>query len=381
MSIKTQKELSQFFVKENDMSDKPEKKEWSFIQVYYKELSWIIGSAIGIIVSITLPICLLFLLPAWLPLSPISIPLGIFSLIALVYWGLAPLNIFFTFVNEGTAKIVVTGGKFSRALIQYKGHTFDNEWNVVPEDNNHKEPWHPFGGLRFTGFWPFQDIYVYGFAWTGVTERGERQFHEKEVLDFILLKEDVYWVEEKDAEDWNLLPLDIEVLLTIRVINPYKALFTIQNWLEAVANRVKPLIRNETTKDTYENLIVEQKAIGEQILKGAKKLKTEFKDLYGVELRKIEVKEINPPEKWRETTLLPFIAEEEAEAIKIRAEAEAGRVGTVYQAIEARGELGRLVRTLETLDRSPGEGSKWIIPIPNMIEGISQVFQKPSAPS
>ncbi|HDL74831.1 MAG TPA: hypothetical protein ENH06_00375, partial [bacterium] len=42
------------------------------------------------------------------------------------WYVLAPRNIFFTFVEEGKAKIVVKGDSFERILVQWEGYTVDN---------------------------------------------------------------------------------------------------------------------------------------------------------------------------------------------------------------------------------------------------------------
>jgi len=186
---------------------------------------------------------------------------GIIIVIFLLIWyWLSPTNRWFTFVKEGTAKIVVRGDAFEKALIQWNGHTFDDGWNVI-EDGKEKngkiymEPWHIFGGLRYYGFYPIKDIYGYWFKWSGVTENGEIVNHPREYLDYSILKDDVYWMKVEQAEDKNLLPLDLELILTIRIINPRKAHFNVQNWLETVINRSKPAVRDVITNDKYANWI------------------------------------------------------------------------------------------------------------------------------
>lgn len=139
---------------------------------------------------------ILFLLVFW-----VTIPIGLF---AWVYFGLAEDNLFFTFVKEGTAKVVVKGDQVIKILIQWKGYTLDEQWNVVKEGipmkdgkkvplgtpgaKIYKEKCHPLGGFRYYGFWPIKDIYIYGFTWTGIKEDGKIIHHEKEVLDYILLR-------------------------------------------------------------------------------------------------------------------------------------------------------------------------------------------------
>lgn len=345
-----------------------------------------------------------------------------------IYFGLAPRNYFFTFVKERTAKVVVKGDAFHKLLIQWNGYTIDGDKNVIPVDKwtkdgkvlekredelfkkvikpvkrtikinrrkrqitilkeeekkieqreairPRKEPWHFFGGLRFYGFWPFLDIYTYDFQWTGVKENGELDPHPKERLDFIILKDDIYWGRVEKAEDIELLPLELGLLLTIRVKNPYKALFNVQNWLEAVVNRLKPLVRDRITQDTYQRLIQQQGAIGEELYNTSLNIREEeFLGRYGIEIRKIEVKDINPGEDYRKATLLGWTAKRDRERIEVEADAEAKRLEAVYGQIKKFGDLGKLIRALEAMEKSPEQGAKWIIPIPGMAEFFSQVF-------
>jgi len=262
----------------------------------------------------------------------------VFLTIPLVWWGLAPRNLFFTFVEEGTAKAVMRGtttkkvttpegkvykvtkgGQLRRVLIQWRDYTLDRESNVVEG----KERWHPFGGLRYYGFWPLDQIYTYIFQWTGVAENGEIQSHPKEKLDYILLKDDIYWAEVENAEDEELLPLNVEVILTARVVNPRKALFAVQSWLETIINRTKPAVRDSITSKPYKLLIQRAEAIGEEIYEKLEEelLEKEFLNRYGIDVRKIEVKEINPREEYRDATLKKWLGQREAEA---RATATAG---------------------------------------------------------
>jgi hypothetical protein len=260
----------------------------------------------------------------------IAIAIGLVGILLVIYFVLAPRNLWFTFVEEGKAKVVVRGstsvkektpegkvlkitkgGQFRRVLIQWKGYTFDKRWNVIKGKERHL-----LGGLRFFGFWPLDQIYTYTFQWSGVTEGGEIQHHPKEKLDYILLKDDVYWAKVEDAEDIDLLPLDVEVILTLRVANPNKALFAVQNWIETIVNRTKPAVRDSMTLDSFREMIKDPKAIEEAVYTRLKErgLLAEFRNRYGIDFRQCEVKKINPMEKFREETLKKWLGQREAEA-------------------------------------------------------------------
>lgn len=312
-----------------------------------------------------LPIPLVWQMVIWIGVIPGMIILAFL----LIYFWWAPNNLFFTFVPEGRAKIVVRGDAIRKILIQWKGHILTDDWDVVEQPTKRRF----FGGLRIYGWWPLDDIYIYDFSWTNVREDGEIQRHEKETIDYILLKDDVYWAKVEKAEDQKLLPLDIELVLTVRALNPYKALFQVENWLETVINRTEPAVRDRITEDTYENWIVKPKDLADSIVSDleTKELLKEFKERYGVDLRAIEVKEIDPGKDYRDATLAKYLAEREKDKILVQAEAErerikkvaqgeTQRIKKVYAQVQEFGDLGREIRGYEAIEKS-GEASKWIM--------------------
>lgn len=371
--------------------EQKEFREWLVVEVVtimaisalvpYKLLDFWIGYTLGLLLGI------------------IFLAIAIFFSI---YFLLAPNNCFFTFVKEGTAKYIVRGDKFERCLIQWEGYTFDyskphpEKWNVVKG----KEPRHPFGGLRFYGIWPIFDVYIYQFSWTGVNERRETQPHDKVWLDYILLKDDVYLCMVSGAEDKDLIPLDLKIFLTIRIVNPYKAKFAVQNWLETVINRMEPSIRQYVAQYSFEELIPKKQTVGSEMWNKLKETgligrmedpegqRGEFIDRYGAEVRAIEVQDISPPEGLQKIILAKTTAEKEAaaeiarargdkKATIIRAKGEEKRIGTVYNKIKEFKDLGKLIRTLEAMERSPLAASVTIQAIPGLPEVLRGIFGKP----
>jgi len=391
-----------------------------------------------------LPIPSVWQTALWITVIPEMIILGF----CLVYFWWAPNNLFFTFVKEGTAKIVVRAHRFHKALMRFRGYAFDDEWNVTatsilgdkgvatpnciwiklgdqgswikdgerldvikiidPDKGilkvrkkipvirknrteeiemeklvkdarlykfipRRKEGF--FGGLVAYGFWPLDDIFVYEFEWSGMTDRGELEPHPKEWIDYIFVKDDVYGCEITKAEDRELMPLNIKLTLTARIINPYKALFVIENWYETMVNRIRPYVRDFITTDTYMNFTKNPIRIDVGVLERLKKegILDELVNRYGVDVRKIEVNTIDPEEDFRKATMKKVLALREKEEIITRAEAERDRlntvaqgekerIDTVYGAVARHGELGEKIRGYEALEKSTGEGAKWIIP-------------------
>ncbi|MBU0547112.1 MAG: SPFH domain-containing protein [Patescibacteria group bacterium] len=345
--------------------------------------------------------------------SIIFIPIAAFLII---YFVLAPNNCFFTFVKESTVKFVVKGDKFDKCLIRWEGYTFDyqkqhpEKWNVIKGKEKHR-----FGGLCFYGLWPLWDLHIYKFRWTGVDESGTIN-KKHEWLDYMLLKDDVYFTKIAEAEDKNLLPLEIQIYLTIRVVNPYKARFAVQNWLETIINRMQPIIRQYIAKISYTDLGAVIQTVGGEMWEEMKKSKLvgqyeqedgilmaegergEFIDQYGVEVKAIEIRQIDPPEEFLKTTLLRYTASETAEATKVtakatkykteteaagerkatilKAEGEAKRMGIIFEQIKHYGDLGKLVRTLEAMEKSPLAASMTVQAIPGLSEALKGIFGK-----
>lgn len=260
--------------------------------------------------------------------SEICLPIIFF--IAVIYFELAPNNLFFTFVKEGTAKVIVRGGKVVRIIIGCIAFDIDDKFNVTKKTNLDGFLRKMMGGLYFYGIWPIDDVLVYKFSWTRVTEAGDIHRHVEEMLDYILLRDDSYLCEVEKAEDKDLLPLSIQVVLIIKVCNPYKALFLVQDWLETTINIIKPAIRDEIRKDSFQNLVNMAKggganSLGQKIYEELKNNGTlsDLETRYGVKVRKIKIKEIDPPEELRSETLKRWSADREAERIVALANANA----------------------------------------------------------
>lgn len=306
-----------------------------------------------------------------------------------VYFVFVPRGWFFTIVPEGCCKAVMKMGKFQRLIIQWKGFKFDQEWNVVPGEEHH-----PLGGLRWIGIPPFYGVYNYYFSWTGVDVDGSLVPHKKELLDYVLLMEDVYWCKISAAEDANLLPLDVELLVTMRVVNPYRAMFKVQNWSEMVMNRLKPLFREYVASVSFKDLLLKKEEKKQEIFRHLREsgILEEFEKDYGIKIKEggIEIKNVDPTQvegmpSLREVTLRKYIAEQDRERIKVEAlaekdrlatvaEGEELRVKTVYSALQEFGDLGKLLRTLEALEKSPLAASLTVQAVPGLPELLKGVF-------
>jgi regulator of protease activity HflC (stomatin/prohibitin superfamily) len=270
--------------------------------------------------------------------------------------GVALFLIFFRFtiVGEGTAKAVVRLGGFKKVVMAWRDYELDKEWNVRPVAEIGKR-FHLPGGLRFIGFWPIDSVYKYKFRWQGieiVQGREKIEFREK-ILDYILVKPDVYWTKIEAAETAppERIPLDIEFLITARVSNPYKALFIAPpNWLENVLSRLNGLFRDWVATKTLDDILAirkEPKKIWEELGKSDLIQKT-FKEEWGILIEEngIQIRDVKLPPAYAEAAARERQMELEAKGIA------AETVGAVIEMMaRARGKEPKEIT--EEIDKDP----------------------------
>ncbi|MDO8486551.1 MAG: SPFH domain-containing protein [Candidatus Staskawiczbacteria bacterium] len=257
----------------------------------------------------------------------------------------------FTFVDEGTAKIVVRFGAYHKTLLSKKGYMVreDGEIVIIPLEPAPSDfPLRGFrfigvkqlynllyayykltqiklpGGLRFVGFWPLDKVYAYDFTWVKVKFDGTAENRDEKGVNFVLARDYVYGVKVLKAEDKNSLPLDVLLSATAQITNPYKWLFNVKDGFGAFVGRVSPYVRSFVAQKSYDDLeetnleheIFSQLAVGRKVsgtitMPG---IIDTLRKSYGIHLRKIEVINIDPPPEFRETTLRQYTATQNAKA-------------------------------------------------------------------
>lgn len=283
---------------------------------------------------------------------------------------------FYSFVTEGTAKIVVHGGEFHKIVMSWEGYGFDDKWNVVEKKSGKSL----FGGARYIGFYPFFKVYLYRLRWSSPRENGEIVDHD-EVLPHVLLKEHIYAVKVKGAEDKAKVPLDIILLITLRVVNPYKFIFASQDTFEVIQNRIAALFRDYVGTKTYAALITAptgktadtmwKKLVGRSLINS-------FESEYGVKVKDhgIDIREITPPAEYAQAATRKQQAEEAREQTIIDADAERRRLEAVYETINKFGDKGVLFRAMEALEKSPLAASMVVQSIPGLQQALQGVLGK-----
>ena len=302
----------------------------------------------------------------------------------------ATLNKGFTVVDEGRASFVMLGGKPVDAIIQWRGHSLDEEWNVIGGEGSRKyRVW--FGAHVFEN--PLvnaRQIFTYNWRRTVVDEQGHMRELGKDIeIDYVPLVPDVYWCKVEEAEDRDLMPLDIELLLTVQVVNPYKALFETGArsgvWLQVVIARTAAEARGVISQKSYRDWMGESQpsAPGSQVSMGneikerletgaANILEEEFVKQYGVRVLDIEVFKITPAGDYQKLTTEAIRARLEGDAAVIKAgldaaarvalaTGDADALRKMVDALREGGDEARILRTLEALEKSPIGGNLFMM--------------------
>lgn len=181
-------------------------------------------------------------------------------------------------------------------------------------------------GIRWVGLPPFYKVYGYRFKWAS----SEQKYDEKigalitrpvvieKLLYYITLKDDVYNMTVESSETADAIPINVEVTKTINIINPQKALFKTEKWLEIVINQLGPKIRKFVGTQGYFELIQAKNQEKNLLDYRSEKLFSDknlefiisaIRLIYGVNIKRVQLKEINPATKEAEEFIRASIQE------------------------------------------------------------------------
>lgn len=245
----------------------------------------------------------------------------------------------FTTIEEGTAKAITLFGQFSKIIFRWENHWMDEYWNIWrlgeegSEGKRRGKVWSQklFGGLTVY-FWPFQKIYRYKHRWTDIRLQQTEmvvEFHEKE-LNHVLLKPAVYAfkltaVETKPPER---IPVDVLVLVTLRVQNPYLFLFVAPPTpIEDILARISAETRALVTSYSVDDLLQLRGASLWGLLKESKVIQTLEK--WGIRLAEkgLEIQQIDLPPEYQKA-----LAQKREQELKAAGRAEE-IIGTAIVAV------------------------------------------------
>ena len=323
----------------------------------------------------------------------------IVTIIVATIWGMASTNTIFTSVREGTTKAVVEGigdnTRFVGYIMNSAGQAFDLsnpitdcEWDIITEvpgvttNNTIDQPplFETCKGLPLVGqllkgvYWiglPTRKIHRKDFKWTSIeqstseTGKGGDAINilvpnEKKGLDYIYVLEDTYGFLIQKVDMKDLMELDLRIVFRAQVINPFKAQFRVEKWLESIINRLSqefPVFVAGLSTAGLNSLRKGLKASGKRIILDDQFATAldDFLNDYGVRVWDIGILNSDPSsaiaEKYQRAQVAVVIADREAEAIRITALAEEDRVTKVYGAIEKHPN-GTQIRAYEAVEDS-----------------------------
>jgi hypothetical protein len=297
---------------------------------------------------------------------------------------LAENELFWATCKEGQTRPVTWNKKFKKFIISYAGKCYageldkslstnnENYWEVVndPRPQSEKTGLEKiFEGLYWIGLPPFAEIMRYRMTWIewghpkkadGSVSSHKEPIPREETISHALVQSDVYFVKVPSVETAEGIPVDVSILLTAWINNPYKALFRVQHWLEAVTNQTEgtsrvfigtleikqlfTLTKEEQKKGPNPRNKASLSATSSKALeKALKKSLENFKDNFGVTVDKVQIQSIEPAgdaaAKYRELLTKEYEATQEAKMVRIKADAEADRIRKIAEAKKEEAEL------------------------------------------
>ena len=348
----------------------------------------------------------------------------------LVYYA-AQYKIFFTAPKEAKAEFVMAGNTDKRMIMVWKGHSADDGSQISPTNSTHGwlhyvNPlnWMERWGIYWIGLWPFYKIYTYDFVWTEektddngkiipFTRRATRNVPEGQT-SFIKVNDTNYFVVANDVKTKDGVPLKFILLLTVRIENPRKALFSGEEWLERTGGTVTNMTVKYCGVLSYEQVIASNPATL-TIYKDGVRLPPIIKTLeelimllgdgkpddvqgvdldlltaYGVrivaaKIHSIDFADAAAAEEFRKATTQKYVAEQEglgkaakatgeAAAITTLANAEEYRINKIYAPIAGDNKEARMkIRQLEAMERSGDKGGNTIV-VPDEVLGLVRAF-------
>lgn len=355
---------------------------------------------------------------------------------------LARKDMLFTTVKEGTVKAVVRGESFDHFIMGFAGyHLNDPRWKDADKQGWKRDlyreefpdwevlyhgPRNPYGfeetddsyydvrhtnglfdkflkhfGIHWIG-WPWShSIYVYEFEWNEIYTDGNgvaQILSRDEPTDFIFVADFTYAIKTVGAETQDLLPTDELTLATIVVRNPYRALFSGEDWMQRITAAINGHVRAFVGNMNYQDLIGKNiegsdapeasddywyERFSKPIIDLTDKLPSDkgrdqskvsgLRGRYGIKIRTADLQTMDlsggeGKKQQQEATTKAYVAQQEAKATKLEGRAKADVVimngEAEAAALKARVEVidssdsGKLLAQLDAMRKaSEGDGN------------------------
>ncbi len=299
--------------------------------------------------------------------------------IALGIYHLAKKDLFFTFVPEGEAKLVVRGDSYVETLMSLRGHHIDPITRDVVEGEADL-PWLARRwGIYWVGIAPFYKVHEKNQKWASYEQRQEGgqvvyvAVPVEKTVKSVLVRDDVYVVTIPAAETNEQIPLNVTYTFKARSVNPYKTIFMVQHWLEAVNARIGQGGREYIGDRSYENLTKGRKIDNEETPSEEREFQSwltglgvirKIKDEFGIEISDIGIVSIAPASDlardFIQASTKIYVAEQNKQAQIKAAEGESASIDIRAEMIKKHGEIGELIVNNDTA-RAMAQGPSNIV--------------------
>ncbi len=175
------------------------------------------------------------------------------------------------------------------------------------------------------------------------------------------------------------IPIHINAVLYYKVSSAEKAVIEVENYNYAVGQLAQVTMRNAVGEVTLNELLSNKQQIGERIQTQV----DHVSETWGIDVQKLELKDIVLPESLKRTIAKVAEAEREKQAVIINSEGELGAAENVAKAAQMlAASPGALhLRTLQSINDLSSDQSNttvWMVPIEALraLEGIEALLKK-----
>ena len=332
-------------------------------------------------------------------------------------------NIFFTTVREGTVKAIMRGKSFERFIMSFEGHHLNDpdpkknwfnagapQWEIIRHEDKKDDQyddrprWMKHLGLYWVG-WPWaHNVYVYAFEWnetyTGQSGK-EEVLPRAEATDFIYAADFTYAIVTNGAETSDRLQTDELTLVTVAVRNPYRALFSGEDWMRRVTAAINRHVRTYVGEKQFQELISTKDLTGfsKPIIELTEKLPDDgtgsptkgLHGRYGVVIRTADLQTIelsgDSKKQHEEATTAEYVARQKATTVRLDADARGYAIETIgkkeAEALEARlkvikdhGEAGITLAGYDAIQESSKGPGNTIVWANNPLGALAGMFKQ-----
>jgi regulator of protease activity HflC (stomatin/prohibitin superfamily) len=316
---------------------------------------------------------------------------------------LAPHNIFGSYIKEGHLIHLGWGGQsFYKPIMRYEGKSIADDYEIIenyidekkigkdgkifktgrkvknPKIKKEKDLMDYILNIRMFGmninpFWPFlRPIIIKDFEWTETYKYGKKEDKKKDVTQR-LLPYFLYYVRANNVDTYGKIPLYLDIIVEMRVINAYKPFYNPENYIATMEKMVLDKVRSFVNKKYYDDLV---RGTNEDISKGLqnelKEVISQLREVYGVDFKQISVIDIGPSdERFAKATKDAEIAKKQGEGKVAAAEFEA-KAKIIASEAEATAFTQKVIGVaMKSLARYTGKNEEELI---NLREKNPEVF-------